>query len=88
MTDRNPRDSSPDRPRSEPEIIPPGQRDRRDPSHVFISIDENGGTRRVYLAQPGWGFLLFPTLLGALIVVAVALVYNNLTRDARYPKYW
>ncbi len=42
----------------------------------------------VYLAQPGWEFLLFPTLLGALIVVAVALVYNNLTRAARYPKYW
>jgi CBS-domain-containing membrane protein len=42
----------------------------------------------VYLAQPGWDFLLFPTLIGALIVVTVALVYNNVTRDARYPKYW
>ena len=42
----------------------------------------------VYLAQPGWDFLLFPTLAGSLIVVAVALVYNNVTRDAKYPKYW
>ena len=42
----------------------------------------------VYLAQPGWDFLLFPTLIGALIVIAVALVYNNVTRAARYPKYW
>jgi CBS-domain-containing membrane protein len=42
----------------------------------------------VYLAQPGWDFLLFPTLVGALIVIGVALVYNNVTREARYPKYW
>jgi CBS-domain-containing membrane protein len=38
--------------------------------------------------QPGWSFLLFPTLVGALVVVAVALIYNNVTRDAAYPKYW
>ena len=30
----------------------------------------------VFLGQPGWGFLLFPTLIGALVVVAVALVHN------------
>ena len=42
----------------------------------------------VYLAQPDWGFLLFPTLVGALVLVAVALVYNNATREAAYPKYW
>ncbi len=42
----------------------------------------------VFLVQPTWGFLMFPTLAGALILVAVALVYNNATRDAKYPKYW
>ncbi len=42
----------------------------------------------VFLLQPGWSFLWFPTLVGALIVVAVALIYNNVTRDAAYPKYW
>lgn len=42
----------------------------------------------VYLAQPAWGFLLFPTLAGAIVLVGVALVYNNATRAARYPKYW
>lgn len=42
----------------------------------------------VFLAQPTWGFLLFPTLVGAMMLVAVALVYNNVTRDAKYPKYW
>jgi len=42
----------------------------------------------VYLTVPGWDFLLFPTLVGALVVIAVALVYNNVSREARYPKYW
>lgn len=42
----------------------------------------------VFLSHPGWNFLLFPTLLGAVVIVCVALVYNNATRSARYPKYW
>jgi CBS-domain-containing membrane protein len=42
----------------------------------------------VFLSQPGWTFLLFPTLIGALILVGVALLYNNATRSGRYPKYW
>jgi CBS-domain-containing membrane protein len=42
----------------------------------------------VFLAAPGWGFLLFPTLAGAVAIVIVALIYNNLTRETAYPKYW
>ena len=42
----------------------------------------------VFLLQPSWSFLLFPTLVGALVLTAVALVYNNASREARYPKYW
>ncbi len=42
----------------------------------------------VFLTQPAWQFLLYPTLLGALLLVLVALIYNNVTRDSRYPKYW
>jgi len=42
----------------------------------------------VFLTLPAWDFLLFPTLAGALLLVAVALIYNNVTRDAKYPKYW
>jgi CBS-domain-containing membrane protein len=42
----------------------------------------------VYLTQPGWDFLLFPTLIGSLVIIAVALAYNNVTREAKYPKYW
>lgn len=42
----------------------------------------------VFLSQPGWSFVIFPTLAGALVLVLVALIYNNATRAARYPKYW
>ncbi|NQD95480.1 HPP family protein, partial [Pseudomonas sp. CrR25] len=42
----------------------------------------------IFLAQPGWDFLLFPTLIGALLLVLVALLYNNATRNNRYPQYW
>jgi CBS-domain-containing membrane protein len=42
----------------------------------------------VYLTQPGWDFLLFPTLIGSLVIIAVALAFNNVTREAKYPKYW
>lgn len=42
----------------------------------------------VFLTQPSWSFLLFPTLAGSLLLILVALLYLNLTRSARYPKYW
>ena len=42
----------------------------------------------VFLLQPSWSFLFFPTLVGALVLTAVALVYNNASCEARYPKYW
>ncbi len=42
----------------------------------------------VFLAAPDWSFLLVPTLAGAVLVAAVALVWNNATRPGNWPKYW
>ncbi|MEM7196576.1 MAG: HPP family protein [Pseudomonadota bacterium] len=42
----------------------------------------------VFLTAPTWEFLVFPTLAGALIIVLIALIYNNMAHDDRYPKYW
>ena len=42
----------------------------------------------IYLSHPSWKFLFFPTLTGTLLLVVVALLYHNATREARYPKYW
>ena len=42
----------------------------------------------IFALKPGWGFLFFPTLTGAVLIVVVALIYHNLRREARWPKYW
>jgi CBS-domain-containing membrane protein len=42
----------------------------------------------VFLTQPGWGFLLFPTAVGVVVLLLTALIYNNVAREPRYPKYW
>jgi CBS-domain-containing membrane protein len=42
----------------------------------------------VYLSQPAWNFLAFPVFVGSLILVLVALIYLNIIREAKYPKYW
>lgn len=42
----------------------------------------------VFLSGPDWGFLFAPTLLGAVGVVLVALVFNNAAHPGRYPLYW
>lgn len=42
----------------------------------------------VMLTAPGWDFLLTPTLLGAMILVLVAVFFNNLPKERAYPKYW
>lgn len=42
----------------------------------------------IFLSQPGWGFLLFPTFAGVVGILLIALVYNNVTRESGYPKYW
>jgi CBS-domain-containing membrane protein len=42
----------------------------------------------IYLLKPAWSFLLFPTLFGAIVLVIIAVIYNNLANDGKYPKYW
>lgn len=42
----------------------------------------------VFLTQPSWSFLIFPTVLGALFIFAFALLYNNSVRKEGYPRYW
>lgn len=42
----------------------------------------------VMLTAPAWNFLLTPTLIGALILVAVAVLFNNIPKERTYPKYW
>jgi CBS-domain-containing membrane protein len=42
----------------------------------------------VFLGHAGWGFLLFPVVSGALILVLIGWLYNNAVRKTPYPQYW
>lgn len=42
----------------------------------------------VFLSHPGWGFLIFPVLSGAVLLTAVALVFHTVVRKRPYPMYW
>lgn len=42
----------------------------------------------VMLAASKWEFLLMPTLIGAVILVMVAVLFNNFPKERAYPKYW
>jgi len=51
------------------------------PVIIYLSI-------RYLNADPGWHSVIFPALLGSAALVLVALIFNNLTRDEAYPRYW
>jgi uncharacterized protein YqhQ len=71
MSTTDPSDRRPERPRSEPEIIPPGRRGARDEfSSVFISVDERDGVRRVTIKHPG-PFAIVLSLLALGLIIAV-----------------
>ncbi len=42
----------------------------------------------VFLLGSQWDFLWMPALIGSVLIVLVALFYNNLSNDRSYPKYW
>ena len=65
-------DRSPERPRVEPEIIPPVRDGRapRGPAGIWLRIDERDGVRRVFIARPS----LLSIVLGLLIIGLIAAV--------------
>lgn len=42
----------------------------------------------IMLSAPQWSFLFTPTLIGAVALVLVALIFNNLRKGKHYPQYW
>jgi CBS-domain-containing membrane protein len=42
----------------------------------------------VFLSGADWSFLVMPTLAGAVVLVLVALFFNNLSVGRSYPTYW
>jgi len=42
----------------------------------------------VFLLGANWDYLWMPTLIGSVLIVVVALFYNNISEARSYPKYW
>jgi CBS-domain-containing membrane protein len=42
----------------------------------------------VFLAKPSWGLLVFSTVTGTVVLVAIAVIYHRTTRRHKYPRYW
>ena len=42
----------------------------------------------VFLGHSAWGFLLYPVVCGALVLVFIGWLYNNAVRKTPYPQYW
>ena len=42
----------------------------------------------VFLLAANWDYLIFPSLIGSVILVLVAIFYNNLHKNRAYPQYW
>ena len=42
----------------------------------------------IFLLGASWDYLIFPTLIGSIILVIVSLFYNNLYKNRNYPQYW
>jgi len=75
MTNREPPESGTSRPRSEPEIIPPDRSGRGARPRIFMSVDDdNGGPRRVYIAQPGPFTIILALAVLALIAGIMLIV--------------
>jgi len=77
MTNSDPRDSGDpgaSRPRSEPEIIPPDRPSQYDHGGIWVSVDENGGSRRFYMARPSPLMIILGLAILGLIGVVMLIV--------------
>ena len=104
MSDRNQgsdRPGSAERPRSEPEIIPPGQAGGRT-HRIWFAMDDDG-TRRIYVAQPGpFTIILALAVLGLIalvmliVLLSVAVIWipvviilvGTLVLSLTFSRYW
>lgn len=80
MSDHRPPDRGPERPRSEPEIIPPGARGGPDGGRegVWFRFDDSEGTHRVFVARPGLPSILLGLLLVGFVVALIFLLLAGL----------
>ena len=71
-------DQPPERPRVEPEILPPERSDPRRTSGIFVRVDQLGGVRRVIIPRPGLPSIMFALLVIALVAALVFVALAGL----------
>lgn len=78
MADPHDSDRPFERPRSEPEIIPPGREPprhvRREIDSAFLRFEERDGVQRIFIARPGWPSIVLAILIFGLIAAIVFVV--------------
>jgi hypothetical protein len=75
MSERHPSDPGPERPRNEPEIIPPERAGRA--RGIWVAVNEQDGTRRVYMRRPGpFAIVLGLAILGLIALVALIVLLS------------
>ncbi|MGL4582622.1 MAG: HPP family protein [Flavobacterium sp.] len=42
----------------------------------------------IILGGASWSFIINPVLTGAVIITVIALLFNNISKKRKYPKYW
>jgi len=77
--DQQPDRPQPERPRVEPEILPPERSEGPPrPAGVFVRFDQLGGTHRVFIARPSLSSVILAGLIIALVVALVFLLLASL----------
>jgi hypothetical protein len=71
-------DRGPERPRQEPEVIPPGQDGHDRLRSIFMRFEERDGVHRVYIARPGLASIILGLLLLGLIAGIAFLIVAGL----------
>jgi hypothetical protein len=73
-------DRRPERPRAEPEILPPDRAvpRERSGSEEYVWFDPRGGTHRIYVARPGPFSIIAALLITGLVVAAIVLLLLGL----------
>jgi len=58
--------------------------------HLTRTLHPPGGATAIVAVYSGqsWSFVFAPVLVGMLILVAVAILTNNLAGTRRYPRFW
>ena len=68
-------DRGPERPRVEPEIIPPGRdRAQRGGNGMWMRFEQRDGMHRVFIARPGLPTIILGLVIFSLIVALILLV--------------